>query len=176
MSSLPDWAKKALADGSATAGPVANLGADDGKSAAGLVAPSFEYHHDHLEFVVPCEVPSLANSRDWRVRNKVAQAHRKAVSKAFGQKLLYVAPYAGFLHAARRLNQPGILCCNLIRLGGRNLDDFANLPASLKYVEDGVCLMLGIDDSDDRWKCSSGQEPGGPTGVKIKLWKVREQP
>lgn len=121
-------------------------------------------------FVVPCEVPSLSNSRDWRVRNRVAQAHRRAVSRALGPKLTWLAPLAFHLH-----DRGGAVRCRLTRLGGRKLDPTANLPASLKYVEDGACLLLGIDDADPRWVCTCHQEPGGSAavGVRVELSAVR---
>lgn len=110
------------------------------------------------------EVPSLANSRDWRTRNRVAQAHRRAVSFSLGGSLFDLAPLASRYHFG------GKVLVKLTRLGGRALDRTANLPASLKYIEDAVALMMGADDGDSsRWLCECAQEPGGATGVRIEI-------
>jgi hypothetical protein len=114
-------------------------------------------------FTIPVEAPSLANDRDWKVRNRCAGAHRKAVSKALGPWLTTLAAYAVHYHRG------GVLLVRVVRLGGRKLDRGANLPAALKYVEDGVALMLGADDGDPRWRCEFDQEPGGPVGVRVEL-------
>jgi hypothetical protein len=127
---------------------------------AELVAPAFEAPGT---WTIGVEVPSLANDRDWRVRNRVAQAHRRAVSRALGSRMPALSSYAEHLHAGEPL------LVILTRLGGRRLDRHDNLPASLKYVTDGICLMLGVDDSDERLKVRHEQEPGGPVGVRIAL-------
>jgi hypothetical protein len=117
-------------------------------------------------WTVPVESPSLANGRDWRTRNRVAQAHRRAVSRALGRSLRTLAVYADHLHAG------GTLRVTLTRLGGRALDRHDNLPAALKYCLDGCCLMIGVDDSDDRLDVRYGQEPGGLHGVRVEFHTV----
>ena len=114
-------------------------------------------------WVVGAEVPSIANDRDWRTRNRVAQVHRKAVSRAFGPHLRELATFAEHLHGN------GVVRVTLTRLGGRALDKWDNLPASCKYVLDTVCLFFGVDDADPRLDVKHLQEPGGPTGVRIQL-------
>lgn len=114
-------------------------------------------------WVIGAEVPSLANSREWRARNRVAQAHRKAVSRALGAHLRAVLPAAKHYHAG------GNVLVELVRLGGRELDKHDNLPAALKYCLDAVCLMLGADDGDDRIHTRYAQQPGGACGVRISL-------
>lgn len=115
-------------------------------------------------WVIPVEVQSLANERTWQVRNRVSQRHRKAVSRHLGPTLAWLAP------VATRVHRDGCAVrCLLTRLGGRPLDRAANLPASLKYIEDGVVFFLGLDDADPRWMCSFGQLPGGPCGVRIEI-------
>lgn len=114
-------------------------------------------------WVIGVEVPSLANGREWKTRNRVAQAHRKAVSRALGANLRFVLPTAEHYHRG------GAVLVELVRLGGRELDKHDNLPASLKYTLDSVCLMLGADDGDDRIHTRYRQEPGGACGVRISL-------
>lgn len=125
-----------------------------------LVAASFA---PPATWVVPVPVPSLANERQWQARTRVAQAHRKAVSRALGPHLRHLSPFAEHFHAG------GVLVITLTRLGGRALDRAANLPAALKYVEDAVALVVGADDGAPNWRCECRQEPGGPAGVRIEL-------
>jgi hypothetical protein len=128
-----------------------------------LVAASFARTAAGPVWVIPIEICSLANERQWRTRNRVAQAHRKAVSGSLGRSLYDLAPLAAHYHRG------GAVRVLLTRLGGRALDRTANLPAALKYVEDAVALMMGADDGDARWRCECGQEPGGPSGVRIEI-------
>jgi hypothetical protein len=126
--------------------------------ASATAVPNFGF-----AWVIPCEVPSLANSRDWRTRNRVTQAHRRAVSRALGRHLTTLAYYAEHYHRG------GVLRVTLTRLGGKALDRTANLPAALKYIEDAVCLMLGADDGAANWVCRCEQEPGGKVGVRVTI-------
>jgi hypothetical protein len=128
-----------------------------------LVAAS--HTHDSLtdSWTVPCEVPSLANSREWQMRNRVAQAHRKAVSRVLSRHLATLAAYAHWFQDGKTLR------VTLTRLGGKRLDRTANLPASLKYVEDTCALFLGADDGAANWDCRCEQEPGGLVGVRITI-------
>lgn len=127
---------------------------------APMVEPSFVAPNC---WVVPCEVPSLANSRDSRVRSRVTQAHRKAVSRALGKELWAVAVFAAAYHRGETVT------VKLTRLGGKALDRTANLPGALKYIEDAVALMMGADDGAANWNCVPLQEPGGLVGVRIEL-------
>lgn len=132
-----------------------------------LIAPRVEVRADgSVAFDVPCVVPSLANSRQWQDRSRVAQAHRRAVSRALGPHLRLLAPFAEHYHA----NRP--LAVLLTRLGGGALDRTANLPAALKYVEDALALLLGADDGAAHWLCRCEQLPRGATGARIQLSKA----
>ena len=134
------------------------------RAAPDLIEPRVEARDDgSLVFDVPCVVPSLANERQWQQRNRVAQAHRRAVSRAMGPHLRLLAPFAEQYHAGRPL------AVTLTRVGGKSLDRTANLPAALKYLEDSVALMLGADDSAAHWVCRCEQLPGGATGARIEL-------
>jgi hypothetical protein len=150
----------------AAAGPPAGTPAKVRRRGPALVEASFAFEPSppRVVAVVPCEVPSLANDRDWRTRNRVTQAHRLAVSRALGPHLAALAPLAEHYHRG------GTLRVVLTRLGGRQLDRMANLGASLKYVEDAVALMLGASDGADNWDCKPAQEPGGLAGVRIELF------
>lgn len=157
------WSALQAAAGSPPAPKAAN-----GKRHAGeLVAAAHEHGtRDGVPYawwVIPVEVPSLANDREWRTRNRVAQTHRRAVSRALGPHLRALAPFAEHLHDGGRLR------ITVTRLGGRKLDAFDNLPASVKYVLDGLCLALGVDDSDSRLLVVPEQQPGGPVGVRVEL-------
>lgn len=114
-------------------------------------------------WLIPCEVPSLANDREWQTRSRVAQAHRRAVSRAMGRTLPYLAPFAERYHSG------GALVVKLTRLGGKALDRTANLPASLKYIEDAIALMVGADDGAVNWLCECDQQAGGACGVRVEL-------
>lgn len=126
-----------------------------------MVAPGFT---PPATWTVPIVLPSLANDREWRTRNRVAKAHRETVNRYLAMQMAALVPFAhGYHHGGKTI------LCVLTRLGGRALDRTVNLPASLKYVEDAVCLKLGIDDGCPRWSCRCEQEPGGPAGVRIEL-------
>lgn len=100
----------------------------------------------------------------WRVPRDGRDQAGRAVSRLLGRHLRLLAP------AAEHYHRGGTLTLVLTRLGGRKLDATANLPASLKYIEDGVCLMLGADDGDQRWRCRCVQLPGGRRGVRGELF------
>ena len=134
--------------------------ADDAPAKPVLVASVFA---PPATWMIGAEVPSLANCREWKTRNRVAQAHRKAVSRALGAHLRAVLPAADHYHRG------GAVRVELVRLGGHTLDKHDNLPAALKYVLDAVCLMVGADDGDDRIHTRYLQEPGGACGVRITL-------
>lgn len=135
------------------------------RSAPDLIAPHVEVRADgSLVFEVPCVMPSLSNSREWRTRNRVAQAHRRAASRAFGPHLRELGLLSYHLHHDR-----GTLAVTVTRLGGRALDKHDNLPASAKYLVDGICLVFGIDDADPRLSVTFAQQPGGASGARIEL-------
>lgn len=154
-----------IRDERAAAGPPAGVPAKVRRRGPALVEASFASGPSppRVVAVVPCEVPSLANDRDWRTRNRVTQAHRLAVSRALGPRLAALAPLAEHYHRG------GTLRVVLTRLGGRQLDRHDNLPASLKYVLDSLCLLIGADDADERLDVKHQQEPGGLVGVRITL-------
>ena len=168
---IDDWVRKGLIPPDQLAAPIPLATTEGGPlgrpkrsakpSPESLVAPSFT---PPATWTIPLVLPSLANDRDWRQRNRVTQAHRRAVSRALAPQLAALVPFA---HAYHHAGRP--ILCRLTRLGGRRLDRTVNVPMSLKYVEDAVCLMLGIDDASDRWQCECEQEPGGPTGVRIEI-------
>lgn len=115
-------------------------------------------------WVIPVVTASEANGRDWRARSRRSDAAWRAVSRAFGPTLLYVAPVAAAYHRGEAVR------VRLTRLGGRALDRAVNLPSSLKGVEDAVAYFLAANDGDDRWRCEVAQEPGGLAGVRVELF------
>ena len=127
-----------------------------------LLPPSFIPGESPV-WVVPVKTVSEANSRGWRQKSGRTQGTRKAVCRALGQHLEAVIPFATAFHAGRAV------VVRLTRLGGQKLDRTANLPSSLKAVEDSVALVMGADDGAPNWRCEVDQEPGGDWGVRIQL-------
>lgn len=151
----PEWGKVAEAKGLAAVEE-----AEDAKGAItkALFAPPGTW-------VLPIVTASEANGREWRKRSSRAQNARRIVSREFGCRLDYLAPFARHFHAGRPLS------VKLTRLGGRKLDA-ANLGPALKATEDAIALMLGADDGDSRWRVEFHQEPHSPVGVRIELEAV----
>lgn len=131
-----------------------------------LVAASHEHGMRggvaYAVWVIPLVTHSEANGREWRARSNHTQQTRKAVSRAFGPTLAALAVFASHYHAG------GALRIVFTRLGGRQLDR-SNLPNAMKATEDSLALLIGADDGDARWRAEWGQEPGGPSGVRIEL-------
>lgn len=133
---------------------------DDGKrKKPELVEPSFT---KPATWVIPLEMVSEINQREWRKRSSRTQAARLAVSRALGHQLWAVVPYSSLYHSGCPI------LVTLTRLGGRRLDA-ANLPTALKAAEDAVAMMLGASDGSPLWHSEFLQEPGGDVGVKIQL-------
>lgn len=118
-----------------------------------------------LCFVVGVVTASESNGRVWQQRNVRTHGARLAISRAFGPHLRALATIAEHYHGGHRIEAV------MTRLGGGKLDRGVNLPASMKAIEDAVCLMLGADDGDDRWRVRFEQEPlcGDGLGVRIEL-------
>jgi hypothetical protein len=149
----PEWGKVAAMKGLA---PV--IESDDSERAVAktMFAPPGTW-------VLPIVTASEANGREWRKRSNRTQNARRIVSREFGCRLDYLAPFARHFHAGRPLS------VRLTRLGGRKLDA-ANLGPALKATEDAVALMLGADDGDSRWCVEFHQEPQASLqGVRIEL-------
>lgn len=134
-------------------------GAKKRQKGAETVAPSFT---PPGTWVVPLKTRSEANNRDWRSRSARTQEARRAVSKALGPHLRDLAPVAEAYHRGLPVR------ATITRIGGAKVD-VGNLSVTLKAVEDFVCLVLGADDGDPRWRPTYLQEPGGPMGVRIEL-------
>jgi hypothetical protein len=111
---------------------------------------------DTLTFIIPVATVSETNQRSWKGKAARAGSQRRTVSKHLGRQLRNLALLAEHYHAG------GALDVVITRLGGRKLDVMANL-------EDAVCLMIGADDGDPRWRCRAEQQPGGLIGVRIEL-------
>lgn len=129
-----------------------------------LIEPSFD---PPCTFTIPLSTVSEVNQRQWQARSRRSNAAWKAVSKAFGPRLVQVGLVAGLFHQAGKH-----VLCTLTRLAPRELDRTVNLPSALKAVEDVVAFILGIDDRDERWVCRCEQEKADGYGVRIKLEAV----
>jgi FAD/FMN-containing dehydrogenase len=112
-------------------------------------------------WVIPFECVNESNQRRWQGRSRRAGAAWRAV-----RAVIRIADLWQFetLHDCGRP-----IRARFVRLGGKRLDPLANLPASLKGIEDAVAYLVGIDDGDPRWVPSCDQEPGGPAGVRVEL-------
>ena len=113
---------------------------------------------------VGLETRSEANGTRWRGKHNRTHAAKLAIRKAI--VLRDVVPFEERLLSCLPIH------VKLTRIGGRELDRFENLPASLKGVVDAVAYLLGIDDSSPLFCVSCAQEPGGGAyGVRIELSK-----
>lgn len=125
-------------------------------------------------FVVPAlwffavDTRSEVNGREWRGRSARTQEARKAVSELMGRTLGWVAPYAAHYHAG------GALRVKFTRLGRQRLDR-SNLPTATKAVEDAVCLVLGTNDGDPRWRAEWEQDTSSVAGVRVELFVIPNQ-
>lgn len=119
-------------------------------------------------WVVGVETRSETNKRSWKDRNKRTIAARRSVSWLFGRTLAHVAPFAAHYHGG------GVLRVTFTRLASRTLDR-GNLSASMKAIEDAVCLMLGADDGDARWVASYEQERNERMGVRVVMEVILEK-
>jgi hypothetical protein len=61
------------------------------------------------------------------------------------------------------------------RLGGRRLDELANLGRAFKSTEDELARVLGANDGSERWQATATQSPGGPVGITIRLEMVNNK-
>jgi hypothetical protein len=132
-----------------------------------MVEPSFQWDESSAVWVVPLHVLPGDNSRGQKARIGRAGSERKAVAKRLARRL-------DALHLfAMRVQTGTPVLLTLTRLGGRKLDPHDNLPSSMKYVLDTVCLFLGIEDNNPLLRVEFDQEPGPAVGVRIKLEVIR---
>jgi hypothetical protein len=114
------------------------------------------------------ETRSLANLRDWRRRNRLTIAARRAVSRAIGPCLHFLAPFAEVLHSERIAPSGRGVRCVLTRVAPRMLDA-SNLPTAMKPVEDALMLMMGADDGWSHWRPQWAQLVNPMMGVIIEM-------
>lgn len=107
---------------------------------------------------------SEANSTDGKrsMMGRIA-SQRRAISRAIGPHLRHLVPFVEAFHNGQRLT------ITLTRLAPRPLDQWDNLPRSLKAVLDSVCLIAGIDDGSELLTVEYRQEASQLMGVKIEL-------
>lgn len=118
---------------------------------------------NRVTITAPVKTASESNARAWREKSNRTREARRVLSAVLGPNLRHLAPLAEHYHGG------GVLEVVITRLGGKKLDAMSNLGASLKATEDFICLVLGTDDGDPRWKCRADQEVGGPVGVRIVI-------
>jgi len=109
-----------------------------------------------MEFSVPIETPSTANSREhWAAKAGRVKNQRQAVS--------YLMP------AEARSWRP-VLLVTLTRVAPRSLDT-DNLQGALKAVRDQVASGLGVDDRTTLVEWRYRQERGGHC-VRIRIEEI----
>lgn len=133
-----------------------------------LLEPGIAIVQGTLTLFVAVETKNETNERQWKAKSRRAGAQWNAVRKAVGPHLVMLVPLA------EHLAQGGAVRARFTRLGGRHLDQLANLGAAFKGVEDAVCFLLGIDDRSPQWHPVAEQEPGsGPVGVRVEIEEWR---
>ncbi len=120
-----------------------------------------EYYERNC-FVVPLHVVAGDNARGQKARIGRAGHERRVCASVFA------GAHSVWGAACCALTRDRPLTVYLARVGGRKMDD-DNLPASLKYIRDTVALFLGRDDNDPLIHWEYAQEPGGPSGVRVRL-------
>ena len=128
-----------------------------------FVEPGIVIEPHRLVILVDVETTNETNARDWRARSRRSGQAWKRTRNAIGVHLGALEPFA------RVYASGGALKVKFTRLGGRHLDQMANLGASMKGVEDAMAYLLGADDGDPRWHAIAQQKPGGPMGVEVVL-------
>jgi hypothetical protein len=170
MSTEPDWLIRGRADGSIVEKPtlgeslakltsVSSPDASEKKSKKAVLLP-----HQRLgtgKWQVGVEVVNESNLRDWKGRNRRAGAVWKAVREAV--TLLELVAFE------LRLRHREHVYARFTRIGPRIVDRHINLPACFKGVEDCVCYLLGIDDSNPLWHLYFDQQKGKEVGILIEL-------
>lgn len=99
-----------------------------------------------VTWFVPVKTPSPMNGSHghWRVKQgRAAEHHEETVTRA---------------PRDIRWTFPVVVVLRRYYCGPTPLDPFDNLPASLKYIADGVAEVLGIDDADNRFRLCCEQE------------------
>ena len=158
---LADWERRGLIPPQSPTPPPGFVPAepeDDGKPA--LLPTIFS---PPARWQIGLETRSLSNLRDWRQRNRLTNAARKAVSKAMGPHLRWLATFAEVLH-----QRAGKVHCTFTRVAPRMLDA-SNVPAALKPVEDALMLLMGADDGWHHWHPQWLQVVGPMMGVIVEM-------
>lgn len=148
--------------GCTVSGPVARTDEAPEPKAAKLVEPGIALVSGRLVIMVAVETRNEANQRDWRARSRRSGAAWRAVRESVGVHLSLLEPFA------RHYASGGALRVTFTRLGGRRLDQMANLGVALKGVEDAVAFLVGADDGDPRWHPVPRQE-AGVVGVRVEI-------
>lgn len=134
-----------------------------------LVEPSCRLIRGVLTITIAVETCNENNMREWQAKHRRAGEAWKATRRAITEYgLTQLANLVFFL------NRDDTIKARFTRLGGRRLDQLANLGNAFKGVEDAICYLLGIDDSDPRWQpVAPEQRPGGEVGVMVELWRAK---
>ncbi len=128
-----------------------------------MVEPGIALEKNRLTILVAFEGKNENNLRSWKGRNRRSGAAWKAVRSAVGPRLCLLEPFA------IAYSQGQALKLTFTRLGGRKLDQMANLGSSLKGVEDAIAYLLGASDGSPQWHPAAAQETTGPTGVRVEV-------
>jgi hypothetical protein len=127
-----------------------------------LVAESFE---PPATWIVPVATYSSANSRDIKASIGRKGSQQDKVFAVLGKHHQTLALFADFAIHTKGWQ----VKITLTRLAPGELDEFENLPMSLKAIVDAVARMLGVKDKDKRIKFVAQQEKSKLYGVRIQM-------
>lgn len=108
-----------------------------------------------ISVILPIRTVNELNMHShWRLRQRRAKAQNQAVAFALNPK-----------------QKPALPCrVHLTRIApSRGLDKHDGLPASLKFVADGVALWLGVNDRDERISFSYEQRRGAAREYAVSI-------
>lgn len=114
-------------------------------------------------WLVPVYCYAGDNARGFKKQIGRAGHERRPVYHTLARQLRALAPFADAAQAGRTVR------ITLTRIGGNKMDA-ANVVAALKYVQDAVADLLGVDDGKECLDWEYGQAPGRRKhGVRIQL-------
>lgn len=108
-----------------------------------------------VSVILPLKTVNELNRHEhWRGRQRRAKAQRAAVQLSLNPK-----------------RKPSLPCrVHLTRIApSSGLDKHDGLPASMKFIVDGVAAWLGVDDSDERIQFSYEQRRGGSREYAVSI-------
>ena len=129
---------------------------------------------DWLELTLPIEVKALGNKRGFSADVGHTGRQRWQMVRMISPFWRYLCPFGDFCRMAHLAAHQFPGCQDAIRvtftrIGGRRMDEFANLPRSFKHLEDSLAAFLGCDDGWPQWIAKAEQTESELIGCKIRL-------